>query len=68
MKIVLAFLPCWLCYGLGDLVSKLGSIERFEDSERWASIWYPVYNRLMIWSDKVQMWAGGDRWFPWNVT
>ena len=43
----------WLCFWLGDLVSRL------PDSLRL----YPAYNRLMLWSDDLQR---DDPRGPWS--
>lgn len=40
----------WTLYGIGDLVSKS---DRF-DTEWFAAAWYPIYNRCMIWSNRIQ--------------
>ena len=48
----------WLLYWLGDLVSRPMS--------RWDACWwlYPVYNRLMLASSRLQDW--GDGTGPWS--
>lgn len=51
----------WACYWAGDGVCRLCD-GRF-DSERWVDCWYPIYNRLMIWSTDIQ---GNDRRGPWG--
>lgn len=45
----------WLLYGIGDALSKLPG--------RLSQYWYPVYNRLMCWSDDLQ---GDDKRGPWE--
>jgi hypothetical protein len=50
----------WLLYWAGDLASKVLSLR---DSERWCLFWYPVYDRLMRWSYRVQ---GGAKCGPWS--
>lgn len=41
----------WACYWLGHLASK--SLV-WRDTERWVAFWYPIYNRLMLWSSAIQ--------------
>lgn len=63
LKITIAWLPSWLLYFLGDMASHTLKIEPWE---WWSSFWYPIYNRLMLWSSAVQDWAGGNKGFPWE--
>jgi len=61
---------CWTCYYLGDFVSKILALF---DNIIWADIWYPMYNRLMLWSSYLQDEAGFDPYktedttgWPWR--
>ena len=47
----------WTCYYLGDWTSMI--LELF-DNDMWCSFWYPIYNKLMIWSGDIQDAAGYD--------
>lgn len=40
------------CFWLGDLISKCDRL-KLSDYEWFAGLWYPVYNKLMIWSDDL---------------
>jgi hypothetical protein len=59
MKKLVAYILSWSLFWLGDVVSR---VMRF-DSMWWL---YPVYNWLMLWSMRVQDWAGNAT--PWNST
>lgn len=55
------FLYCiasWTCYYLGDFASKI--LVLFDNSEMWCEFWYPIYNKLMLWSGEIQDAAGYD--------
>jgi hypothetical protein len=56
-KKIVAFIPAWLLYYAGDLVSKvMGDIER-----EWP---YTLYSKLMRWSMEIQDWAKLSK--PWK--
>ena len=57
MKKPVAYILSWTLYWLGDLISHLLNFE----SLFWL---YPVYNRFMQWSLRVQDWAGNTT--PWR--
>ena len=48
----------WICYWMGDLASR--ACHRWDASSR---VFYPVYHRLMCWSDDLQ---GDDPRGPWQ--
>ncbi len=58
MRKIIGYILSWTLYWLGDIVSK--PMNWFE----WAWWLYPVYNRLMGWSLRVQDWAGNQG--PWK--
>lgn len=47
----------WICYWLGDAVSRVMNL-----SDWLGGTLYPIYNRLMIWSNRLQ----GDGPGPWE--
>jgi hypothetical protein len=57
MKKILGYILGWILYGLGDLISR--PMQWFD----WVWI-YPIYNRLMLWSNDIQDWAGNTT--PWS--
>lgn len=64
MKRALGWCATWLLYWFGDflsLVIGLGSHEIYGKYFYWL---YPVYNRCMGWSYRIQEWAGSDG--PWQ--
>lgn len=48
----------WGCFYLGDASSKALSLN--DNSDLWVGIWYPIYNKFMIWSSDLQDTAGFD--------
>ena len=62
---VFAFPLSWLFWALGDFTYNV--LELFDDHDQWCAFWYPIYNYLMIASDKIQSFAGGsgEHW-PWS--
>ena len=57
MKKFVAYILSWTLYGLGDIVSR--PMQWFD----WSWL-YPVYNRLMLASIRIQHWAGNKT--PWR--
>ena len=57
MRKLAGYVVSWTLYWIGDLISRLMNF----DSMWWL---YPVYNRLMQWSLRVQDWAGNQT--PWQ--
>lgn len=57
MKKVVGYILSWILYWLGDLIGRL---------MLWFDWWwmYPTYNRIMLWSGKVQDWAENIK--PWS--
>ncbi len=56
MKIALCWFACWACYYTGDVASKI--LDLFGNSNAWACFWYPIYNKFMLWSNRLQDAAG----------
>lgn len=48
----------WVCYWLGDLSCKVMCL--LDNYGAWTSVWYPIYNKFMIWSSDMQDYAGFD--------
>lgn len=62
MKKIIGWLLSWTLYYMGDAVSKVLNTNVVGNSERLASIVYPVYNWLMHRSDAIQNWGGAGPW------
>jgi hypothetical protein len=62
MRAFIAFVPCWVLYWLGDLLSKV--LLHWDAS---APVLHPIYSRLIWWSSDLQMWAGATRGFPFFI-
>jgi hypothetical protein len=52
----------WILYQAG-LVAWAPLTWKLADGERWAGFWYPIYNSLMVASEKLQ---GSDTRGPWG--
>lgn len=62
-KKMVAWLPMWTCYLIGDLASK--ALDLIPDSDLWewlGSGIYRIYNRCMFWSLNLNDWAGFTLW------
>lgn len=60
MKLFIGVPLSWLCYWLGDLVSRP---MHWWPQPAWAKLYHP-YNKLMNWSREVQDWCGAKG--PWH--
>jgi len=58
MKKVIAFVPAWALYFIGDFISRRSFIMRFE----WG---YNLYNKCMTYSSDIQDWGNLKR--PWKT-
>jgi hypothetical protein len=65
LKPIMAFPLSWSLYWFGDKVSPM--LEWDIRSEFWGGVVYRLYNIPMVWSVKLQDWAGGEgpKW-PWQ--
>lgn len=61
MKRAIGWCLAWALYWLGDVASKLIMSPR---ESRTDLVVYPIYNKLMGWSYRVQHWSGARS--PWS--
>lgn len=56
----------WSLYWMGDVASRILDLNANDDAyaELWCGFWYPIYNRLMLWSVDVQ---GETENGPWKA-
>lgn len=58
-KKIVAWLPAWTCYMLGHWTCML---MQYAKLEFLFEVLYPVYNKLMLWSLRLNDWAGLSLW------
>jgi hypothetical protein len=64
MKII-CFALSWCFWAVGHISSMILNV--FGNSERWANIWYPLYNKAMLLSCDCQDAVAGDgQYWPWG--
>lgn len=57
----------WTLYWLGDKACNVMHLHANDDdrfAKQWVGFWYPVYNKLMLWSSDVQ---GETENGPWRA-
>ncbi|SHL42450.1 hypothetical protein SAMN05216428_102362 [Nitrosospira sp. Nsp11] len=62
VKYIIAWPIGWTLYWLGHAASKVLEASWGDKYEWWADIFYPLYNRLMIWSYLLSDWAQLGIW------